>query len=100
MAYVGKRSRCGTLTTTPLDGGPATTQQLLCCVHCGYVWTPTPGSGKKRGWCGNCAGYICGHADCVAAGCVPLEAAIENIEAGRPETFRRIIVPIDCAPPA
>lgn len=62
----------------------------LCCCHCGGHWLPQPGSGKERGWCRNCAGYVCGPG-CVE--CVPVEVMLENIEQGRPLHFRPILVP-------
>lgn len=91
MAYVGKRSRCGTYTVTPWDGGPAVQRDLLCCVHCGYVWCPSPGSGKRRGWCGQCCGFTCGHVACEAKGCVPLEQWLLNVEGGKPEDHRVVV---------
>jgi hypothetical protein len=81
----------GHLITTPLDGGPETVQDTVQCVHCGGHWIVQPGSGKIRGYCGNCAGPICGPGCAVCVG--PWEARMENIEAGRPEaTPRRILV--------
>ena len=63
----------------------------LMCVHCGGHWIPQAGSGKTRGYCMNCAGPVCG--PCCAA-CVPTEQYLENLEKGRPEDFRPIMVPV------
>ncbi len=52
------------------------------CCHCQGTWFWAPGSGRMRGWCQNCMGFVCGPA---CAECVPLEVRLENIEAGRPE---------------
>jgi hypothetical protein len=51
------------------------------CVHCGCVWVVQPGSGKIRGFCSNCNGFICGPkcADCQG----PLEKRLDLFEAGK-----------------
>lgn len=54
----------------------------LSCVHCQGTWVVKKGSGKMRGWCERCCGYVCGP-PCSA--CVPAERRWENLEAGRPE---------------
>ena len=54
----------------------------LSCCHCQATWVVKRGSGKLRGFCQNCNGFVCGPA---CAECVPIERRIENIEAGRPE---------------
>src|SRR5688572_14285901 len=68
------------------------------CCHCGGHF-PTPRFGASaedkasrigRGYCSRCNAYICG-ANCLE--CVPLEQYLENVEHGRPENFRPIIVP-------
>lgn len=63
----------------------------LCCVHCGGHWLPSPGSGRVRGFCQNCSGYVCGPS-CTA--CVPVEQYLENMEKGRPDDFRPVVVPV------
>lgn len=55
---------------------------LARCCHCGYMWEHKPGSGRLRGFCQNCNGFVCGRPDCVAGGCVPEMQRLENIEAG------------------
>ena len=55
----------------------ASTQQ---CVHCGNHERIIRGSGKKRGWCGLCNGFVCGRQHCMQH-CVPFEARIEYEEA-------------------
>lgn len=62
------------------------------CCHCGAHWIYTPGSGILRGFCQNCAGYVCGPG---CAECVPMEQKLENSEAGLPECHKpvKIFVP-------
>lgn len=64
----------------------------LSCVHCQATWIIQKGSGKLRGFCQNCMGFICG-ANCME--CVPFEQKIENAEAGLPACHRpiRVFVP-------
>ncbi|MBX9623790.1 MAG: hypothetical protein K2X82_08240 [Gemmataceae bacterium] len=66
----------------PLDGKPKGGETRRC-VHCSYTWVYRPGSGILRGYCSRCDGFTCGSAACDA--CVPYEARLENLEAGRPE---------------
>jgi hypothetical protein len=49
------------------------------CVHCGGHFHVSPGSGRIRGWCVNCAGPVCGPQ---CAECVPEEQLLENLEKG------------------
>lgn len=58
----------------------------LSCVHCQHTWILQRGSGKQRGYCFDCMGFICGPK---CAECIPLEVRLENIEAGRPELTPR-----------
>ena len=55
----------------------------VMCVHCGMHWGIQPGSGMKRGFCGNCAGLTCGKRPCETE-CVPFEKALELIEGRDP----------------
>lgn len=55
----------------------------LRCVHCQHTWMVEPGSGRSRGYCTNCMGYVCGAPECEA--CINWERRLENLEAGRPE---------------
>lgn len=55
----------------------ASTQQ---CVHCGKHEMILQGSGKKRGWCMSCGGFVCGRQVCMAF-CIPYEAKLEYQEA-------------------
>lgn len=85
------RTEAGLLTITdPGADKPVLEVKTLQCVHCLAHWVPEPGSGRVRGWCRNCMGPVCGPG---CAKCVPAEQMLENIEAGRPEGFTRIIVP-------
>ncbi len=61
----------------------------LQCVHCGGHWVPRPGSGKTRGYCPRCNGYVCGPS---CEKCVPQERMIENIEQGKSLDHRPIVV--------
>lgn len=58
------------------------------CCHCGGHFVIEPGSGKVRGYCARCGDVTCGLQRC--DGCVPNEAWLENVEAGRRGDFRRI----------
>lgn len=74
-----------------LDPGadkPLLEAATLQCVHCGGHWIVVPGSKRVRGYCMNCNGPICGP-DCQT--CVPVEQLLENMERGKPPTFRRIV---------
>lgn len=63
----------------------------LQCCHCGCHWYPQPGSGRVRGFCQNCNGFVCGPG---CSTCVPTEQLLSNMEAGRPLDFRPICVPV------
>lgn len=52
--------------------------ETLQCVHCGAHWAIEPGSGKKRGFCTSCNGFICGRDACIA--CLPMERRLEAME--------------------
>lgn len=83
----------GTVTVFGDDfRGGENTVATFQCVHCGGHWIAEPGSKRTRGYCQNCAGFVCGPA-CEA--CVPVEQLLENYEKGLPEEFRptRIAVP-------
>lgn len=81
----------GELTFTPLDSDKKVTVGTMCCAHCNRHWIYQPGSGRRRGWCGRCAAFTCGSDKC--SKCVPIEQWLENVEGGKPEDFRKIIVP-------
>ena len=67
--------------------GNVVAETLQCC-HCGGHFVVNPGSGRRRGFCTQCGSVTCGAPSCDA--CVPTEAWLENVEAGRREDFRRI----------
>lgn len=83
------RKDSGSLEVFCSDGG-AKTFKTVHCVHCGGHFVPTPGSGKVRGFCQNCNGFVCGPS-CDA--CIPMELMLENMEKGRPLEFKPIVVP-------
>lgn len=82
MSEVTNRRASGTWYAMGLAGELTEGQALQCC-HCQKMWLLVKGSGKQRGFCTKCMGYVCGPS-CFE--CVPLERRLENIEAGRPET--------------
>lgn len=83
------RREAGTIIISdPGSDKPILEVATIQCVHCGRHWVPSPGSGRTRGFCMNCSGYICGP-DC--QNCVPTEQMLENIEAGRPLDYRPIV---------
>lgn len=81
----GGRQEAGVIIVADPDVGiqEHSTRQ---CVHCQKTWIYIPGSGKIRGWCNNCQGFICGPG---CEECVPAEQMIENIEQGRPLNHRK-----------
>lgn len=87
----------GVLISTPLENDRVVTQATVSCCHCRRVWLVQPGSGRRRGFCQRCMGITCGSVECHE--CLPFEAWLENVEAGRPENFRRIIGHVDAEPP-
>ena len=62
--------------------------ETLSCVHCQYTWKVQPGSGRKRGFCFRCNGVTCHKKGCNAR-CIPLEQAIERMEA-RDRLLRKV----------
>lgn len=91
--------RIGQLQTIPHDGGPTVTQDLVCCKHCGYIWSYAPGSGRTRGWCTLCNGLLCGRKCCRDKGCRTWQQLIENIESGLPEDHKPILVSVPASVP-
>ena len=81
----------GHIWITDLDGN-VSEYDTLQCAHCQGHWKVIPGSGRKRGYCLNCAQVTCGRPCCDV--CIPIEQRIENIEAGRPEDFKRILAAV------
>ncbi len=62
----------------------------LQCSHCRHTWEVVAGSGRLRGTCNRCLGYICGSPSCMS-GCVTFEERLANHEAGRPELTPAVI---------
>lgn len=63
------------------------------CVHCGNHERIVMGSGKKRGWCVHCKGFLCGRTPCMQ-NCYPFEAQLEYQEARnaqKEELVRKLI---------
>jgi hypothetical protein len=81
----------GVLITTFLDSGKVVMQDTVQCCHCGGHFLVTPGSGTRRGFCCCCGHATCGKERCDP--CVPSEQWLENQEQGKPDDYRRIIVP-------
>ena len=83
-----------TKTTGPY--GEIVDCDTLQCVHCRYTWEVVAGSGRLRGFCTRCMGYVCGRPDCMSA-CVPFELRLENREHGLPDLTPRpeqVLVPV------
>lgn len=57
------------------------------CVHCGSHEEIEAGSGKKRGFCPQCQGFVCGKGECMRR-CAPFEARIELTEHMAAQRFR------------
>jgi hypothetical protein len=55
-----------------------TVADTLQCVHCNRHWIPIKGSGRKRGFCRECMGPLCGSKECMT--CVPFEKKLEDQE--------------------
>jgi hypothetical protein len=98
-ASAPEHSKVGIVTSMLYDGGSPIVRDLVSCVHCGYVWIWETGSGRRRGFCMSCNGLVCGHKACVANGCVHRMRGIENMEQGRADNYKPIIVHVDTAPP-
>lgn len=74
--------------------GEIKTHDFICCCHCKKLWEVVRGSGRSRGWCYKCSAPTCSLLCAVT--CLPYEAQLENIEAGRPQFTERptmILVP-------
>jgi len=54
-------------------------RDTLQCCHCNKHYIVQPGSGKRRGWCFNCASTTCGEEGCIP--CIPFEKKLEAFEA-------------------
>lgn len=65
--------------------GSCIERDTLRCVHCQHTWVVQPGSGKRRGFCTQCAGPTCGAPQC--CDCVPFEKKLELYEAGKLKTL-------------
>ena len=50
------------------------------CVHCSYTSVWVPGSERWWGWCGRCAGKVCGRVACQVRGCIPKERELDLLE--------------------
>lgn len=53
----------------------------LRCCHCGKIWIPIVGSGKKRGFCLKCNKVTCGAESCNT--CYPFEKKLDDYEKGK-----------------
>lgn len=65
------------VVSDPGSDRPLLEIKTLQCVHCGGHFEAKPGSGKIRGFCTNCNGFVCGPK---CAECVPMEKMLEIIE--------------------
>ena len=88
-----------TLIILPADGSKELAAEFCACVHCQRIWHVGTAIGDmlaqkvEFGFCAKCNGITCPNEKCQT--CVPVEQWLENVEAGRAETFRptRIAVP-------
>lgn len=71
----------GEITVASVESDASMRSGTVQCVHCGAHWEHKPGSGRTRGWCGRCKGFVCGPR---CAKCVPEERRLELAEAGLP----------------
>ena len=69
----------GYFTETTPDGKVVAEGETHLCVHCGLPFRANPGSGRKRGFCLNCMGPVCGAKECSEI-CKPWERQMENME--------------------
>lgn len=51
-------------TSTLNDSGQHVEGEQRQCVHCQVCWTPSAGSGTRRGYCLHCDGWLCGRDAC------------------------------------
>jgi hypothetical protein len=72
---------------------------LVCCGHCGYVFSYKPGSGKLRGWC-TAHGMTCGHKDCRDKPCRSWKQWFDNKELGLPDEYKPIQILVPGVPAA
>ena len=78
--------------------------KTIQCKHCGVHWQYVRGSGKQRGYCTKCNGFLCGVKECVEE-CVPFEAQLELYEGnkttilkyGSTNVGRRILAEVESA---
>ena len=66
------------------DDGKEYQRDLCRCCHCGRIWQWLKGSGRLRGYCQRCHGVTCGPTCPMGGHCVPIEKAVELMEAGVP----------------
>jgi hypothetical protein len=86
-----RRTENGVIVVTdPGADRPVLEVATVQCGHCGGHWAPAPGSGRVRGFCQSCCRPVCGPG---CAACVPVEVYLENIEKGRPDDYRPVVVP-------
>lgn len=69
------------------DQQVASTRQ---CKHCGSHEVCVPGSGKERGVCLKCGGFVCGRPECMTA-CIPFEAWLDH-KAGKQTKYAEQII--------
>lgn len=65
------------IISDPGSDKPLQEIKMLQCCHCGGHFKSEPGSGKIRGYCTNCNGFVCGPK---CAECVPMEKMLEIME--------------------
>lgn len=68
-------------------------RDCLQCCHCGGHFFVCPGSGRRRGWCHNCAQVTCGRPSCDP--CCHWKKKHELIEAGKAPKAILVGLPFD-----
>jgi hypothetical protein len=70
--------------------------QTAQCKHCGDHFMILKGSGRVRGWCTSCMGFVCGPK---CAACVPFEVRLLWMEGKLPWGQVPVSVAVTAAPP-
>lgn len=80
----------GEVHLTDRETGKTVTHPTIQCVHCAKHWQPAPGSGRLRGFCTKCNGFVCGNPNCDH--CMPWQQKQDNLEGGLAISHRPVIV--------
>jgi hypothetical protein len=93
--------RSGVVVSKPYDGSREIQFDTWQCVHCSLTQRHEPGSGRLRGYCLRCPGFVCGRPACVRRGCVSKEQELDLMSRGVPwDQVSSDLVPVVVAVPA